>query len=156
MLVLTHWGRVTHICVSNLTIIGSDNGLSPDRRQVIICTNAGILLIGPLVTNFSENLIGNQTFSLYKRRLKMSSAKWRPFCLGLSVLKRLLQFNLSNARAIYTQDANYVILQLSWRLTMPVGIMLTANFTFSQIFLWLTVILRHSFYNALNTDSVNR
>ena len=26
---LTHWGRVTHICVSNLTIIGSDNGLSP-------------------------------------------------------------------------------------------------------------------------------
>ena len=25
---LTHWGRVTHICVGNLTIIGSDNGLS--------------------------------------------------------------------------------------------------------------------------------
>ena len=30
--VLTHWGRVTHICVSKLTIIGSDNGLSPGRR----------------------------------------------------------------------------------------------------------------------------
>ena len=29
---LTHWGRVTHICVSELTTIGSDNGLSPDRR----------------------------------------------------------------------------------------------------------------------------
>ena len=28
-MVLTHWGRVTHICVGNLTIIGSDNGLSP-------------------------------------------------------------------------------------------------------------------------------
>ena len=54
---LTHWGRVTHICVSNLTIIGSDNGLSPDRRQAIIWTNAGILLIGPLGTNFSEILI---------------------------------------------------------------------------------------------------
>ena len=26
---LTHWGRVTHTCVSTLTIIGSDNGLSP-------------------------------------------------------------------------------------------------------------------------------
>ena len=26
---LTHWGRVTHICVSKLTIICSDNGLSP-------------------------------------------------------------------------------------------------------------------------------
>ena len=29
----THWGRVTHICVSKLTVIGSDNGLSPDQRQ---------------------------------------------------------------------------------------------------------------------------
>ena len=50
---LTHWGRVTHICVSKLTIIGSDNDLSPDRRQAIIWTNDGILLIGPLETNFS-------------------------------------------------------------------------------------------------------
>ena len=49
-LALTHWGRVTHICVSKLTIIGSDNGLSPDRRQAIIWNNAGILLIGPLGT----------------------------------------------------------------------------------------------------------
>ena len=54
---LTHWGRVTHICVGNLTIIGSDNGLSPGRRQAIIWTNAGILLIGPLRANFSEILI---------------------------------------------------------------------------------------------------
>ena len=38
---LTHWGRVAHICVSKLTIIGSDNGLSPGRRQAIIWTNAG-------------------------------------------------------------------------------------------------------------------
>ena len=39
---LTHWGRVTHICVCNQTIIGSNNGLSPGRRQAIIWTNAGI------------------------------------------------------------------------------------------------------------------
>ena len=45
---VTHWSRVTHICVSNLTIIGSANGLSPGRRQSIIWTNAGILLIEPL------------------------------------------------------------------------------------------------------------
>ena len=61
---LTHWGRVMHICVNKLSIIGSDNGLSPQRRQAIIWTNAGILLIGPLGTNFSENLIKIQTFSL--------------------------------------------------------------------------------------------
>ena len=86
IMVLTHWGRVTHICVSKLTIIGSDNGLSPDRRQVIIWTNAGILLIGPLGTNFSGTLIEILTFSYKKMRLKVSSARWRPFCLGLNVL----------------------------------------------------------------------
>ena len=83
---LTHWGRVTCICVIELSIIGSDNGLSPGRRQAIIWTNAGILLIGPLGTNFSENLIETLTFSFTKMRLKVSSAKWRPFCLGLNVL----------------------------------------------------------------------
>ena len=84
---LTHWGRVTHICDSNLTIIGPDNGLSPDRRQAIIWTNAGVLLIGPWGTNFSEISIDIHTFSFKKINLKMSSAKWRPFCLGLNVLK---------------------------------------------------------------------
>ena len=83
---LTHWRRVTHICVDKLTTIGSDNGLSPGRRQVIIWTNAGILLIRLLGTNFSEILIGNQTFSFKKMHLKMSSAKWRPFNPGLNVL----------------------------------------------------------------------
>ena len=54
---LTHWGWVTYICVSRLTINGSDNGLAPGRRQAIIWTNAEKLLIGPLATNFSEILI---------------------------------------------------------------------------------------------------
>ena len=53
-ILLTHWGRVMHICVSNLAIIGSDNGLSPGQPQAIIWTSAGILSIGPLGTNFSE------------------------------------------------------------------------------------------------------
>ena len=83
---LTHWGRVTHICVGNLTIIDPDNGLSPGRRQAIIWTNAWILLIGPLGTNSSEILVGIQTFSFKKMHFKMSSPKWRPFCLGLNVL----------------------------------------------------------------------
>ena len=85
--VLTHWGRVTHIWVDNLTtIIGSDNGLSPDRRQAIIWTSAGILLIWPLGTNFSEMLIKIHSSSLKKMHVKMSSAKRRPFCPSLNVL----------------------------------------------------------------------
>ena len=87
---LTHWGRVTHICVGKLTNIGSDNGLSPGRRQAVIWTNAGISLIGPLGTNFSEILIGIQTFSFKKMHLKMASAKWRPFYLGLNELNGCL------------------------------------------------------------------
>ena len=48
---------MTHIYVGKLTIIGSDDGLSPGRRHAIIRTNAWILLIGPLETNFSEILM---------------------------------------------------------------------------------------------------
>ena len=33
---LIHWGRVMNKCVSYLNIIGSDNGLSPERRQAIV------------------------------------------------------------------------------------------------------------------------
>ena len=83
---LTHWGLATHICVSKLIIIGSDNGLSPSRSQAIIWTNAGILLIRPLGTKLTEILIEIHIFSFNKMHLKMPSAKWRPFCLGLNVL----------------------------------------------------------------------
>ena len=66
---------MTHICVSNPTIIGSNNGLSPIRRQAVIGTNAGILLIQPLGTNFSEMLIEIHIFSLKKMHSKWSSGK---------------------------------------------------------------------------------
>ena len=45
-----------------------------------------ILLIVHSGANFSEILIGIQTFSFKKMHLKMSSAKWRPLCLGFNVL----------------------------------------------------------------------
>ena len=79
-------GRVMQLCVSKLTIIGSDNGLSPGQCQAIIWSNAGILLIGPLGTNFSEISIEIHIFSFNKMHSKMLSAKWRPFCLDLNVL----------------------------------------------------------------------
>ena len=59
---LTHWGRVMHIWVSTLIIIGSDNGLSPGRCQAIIWTNAGILLIKTLGRNFNDILIETHIF----------------------------------------------------------------------------------------------
>ena len=89
--VLTHWGRATHICVGKLSIIGSDNGLSPGRRQAIIRTNAGILLIRPLGTNFSEFLVKILIVSFKKMHLKVSSAKRRPFCICLNELTLEMQ-----------------------------------------------------------------
>ena len=83
----TLWGLVTHICISNLTIIGSDNSLSSGQRQAIIYTNAGILLIRTLGKKFSEILSEISTFSFKKMHLKMSSGKWPPSCLGLNVLR---------------------------------------------------------------------
>ena len=68
--VLTHSGRLTHICVGNLTVSGSNSGLSPGRQQAIIWTNAGILLIGQLGTNVSDILIQILIFSFKKMRLK--------------------------------------------------------------------------------------
>ena len=96
------------IDVGKLTIIGSDNGLSPGRRQTIIWTIAGILLIGPLGTNLSEILIEIDTFSFKKIHLKMSSAKWRPFCLGLDVLKYCTLFGKIIHKLTETINQMYV------------------------------------------------
>ena len=87
---LTHWGRVTHICVGKLTILDSENGLSPERRQAIIETNDGILLIRTSGTNFSEILSEIHAFSFKKIHLKTSSGKWWPSCLGLNELTLLM------------------------------------------------------------------
>ena len=83
---LTHLGRVTHICVDKLTVIGSDNGLSPGRRQLSIWSNAGVLLIGLLGTNISEISMEINIFSFKKFQLKLWTGKCTPFCLGLCVL----------------------------------------------------------------------
>ena len=76
---------MTHIYVNKLSIIGSDNGLSPGRRQAIIWTNAGILLIGPLGTNFNEILIEIHIISFkesaFENVCEMASILSRPQCV---------------------------------------------------------------------------
>ena len=74
-----------HIRVGKLGIIGSDKGLSPGRRQVIIWTKEGIFLIRPLGTNFSDIFIAIHTFHSQNA---FENVAWerRPFCPGLNVL----------------------------------------------------------------------
>ena len=56
------------------------------RRQAIIWTNAWILSIWSLGTNFSDIWIEIHISSFKKMQLKMSSAKCRTFCLSLNKL----------------------------------------------------------------------
>ena len=102
---------MAHICVSKLTIIGPDNSLSPRRRQAIIWTNDGILLIGPLGTNFSEILAKIITFSFKKMHLKMSFGKWRPFCLGLNVLSKVCCWDPHGWSPIQSDEPQWEIQQ---------------------------------------------
>ena len=75
--------------VSSSPSFFANNGLSPGWRQAIVWTNARILLIRPLGTNFSEILIEIHTFTFKKIHLKMPSGKWQPFCLDLNVVNAL-------------------------------------------------------------------
>ena len=119
--ILTHWGQVTHICVVKLTIISSDNGLSPERRQAIIWTNAGILLIGPLGTNFSEMLIEIQTFPLKKIHLKMSFAKCCSCRLSLNVL-------ITKLATIGTASEENLIKMTTFPVQLNVAVLGTSNY----------------------------
>ena len=89
---LAHWGQVTPICVGKLAIIGSDNGLSPGRRQAIIWTNAGIFLIGPLWTQFGEILIGIQTISFKNVVCKMTVISYLPQCVNWSAVHGIVSY----------------------------------------------------------------
>ena len=104
-----------HTCVSKVTIIGSDNGLSPSQCQVIIWTNAAILSIKPYGTYFSEIVVKIQKFPFKEIHFNMSFVKWQPFCLSLNMLTLNLWGSsyLSLTRSIS-------LLLMSWRRKEPV------------------------------------
>ena len=104
---LTHWGRATHICVSKLTIIALDNGLSPVRRQAIIWTNAGILLIGPLGTNFSEILIRN--LNIFIKENAFENVVWK-----LAILPRPQCVKCWDLVQLILETWRYVIINLQF------------------------------------------
>ena len=153
---------MTHICVGKLTIIGSDNGLSPERRQAIIWTNAGILLIGPLGPNFSKILIEIQTFSLKKLRLKMSSAKCCSFRLGLNMLKMMCcpaikQLMTNKPVTVFWQHGECVIMMAFpirhipiARATMSLSDMINA--TLSDEIIILVIQLMANDYSAVGSN----
>ena len=64
--------------INSLRPGGSDNGLSQGRCKGVIGTSAGILLIGPLVTNFSEILRKFQELVFKNAVWKMAAMLYWP------------------------------------------------------------------------------
>ena len=92
----------------NDAIITSDNGLSPARRQPIIWTNDDTLSIRPFGTHFNEILFEIQEFSFTKIHLNISSARCRPFCLGLNVLGPSCEVPVFFSH-LYKNRINYIV-----------------------------------------------
>ena len=128
---LTHWGRVTHICLVKLIIIGLGNGLSPGRRQAIIWTNAGMLSIWPSGTNLNKMMITIHIFSFKKMHSKMSSAKWRP----------------NMAHHMYQNTLTISVLLTSWK-SVNVAMFLTWEKTWTKHKCWCQ-------WRSLNKEKIN-
>ena len=116
----------------NVVIIGSGNILLPGQHQAIIWTNAGILLIGPLGTNFSIILAKIITFSFKKMYLKVLSAKWRPFCLGLNVLRLHFIMKIIMHLLMYGLDILHIISRNTFQIPNKISYPYTERYDFAQ------------------------
>ena len=153
---LFHWGWVTHICISKLTIFDSDNGLSLGRCQAIIWTSAEILLIGSIGTNFSEILMEIHIFSFKKMHVKILSVKWGPFCLSLNMFKQRLWHHFIESKSFvhccklnYTNEWNNNLSSIDtiwyyWKGILHLFIFVLTNMIFSKVgsYRWLSVKLQ--------------
>ena len=83
---LTHWGWVSHIWVSKITIIGSDDGLSPGQRHVIIWSNAGIFVNWTLGNKLQWNFHRNQCIFIqenaFENVCEMTAILSQPQCVN--------------------------------------------------------------------------
>ena len=168
---------MTHICITNITTIGSDYGSYPGRHQTTTWTSAGISWSRTLGSNFSEILSEIRPF-LFKK-MKMSSAKWRSFCRSLNVLIGILQTNCSDRninifiKAIAFENAVYntkcrlscfrlIVLRNPTQRGMSVSILMMFNTlrprkkaaisqtTFANVFPWMKVCeVRFRFHESL-------
>ena len=99
---LTHWGRVTHICVGKLAIIGSDNGLSPGRRQAIIWTNAWIIVNCTLRNKRPWNF--NRNWNIFNQEKAFENVVWKMSAI------------LSRAQCVHCHSMNKLFM-VRWLLT---------------------------------------
>ena len=82
---LTHWDRVTHICVGKLIIIVSDNGLLPARRQAVIWHNIRDIVNWTLGNKLQWNFNRNSNIFIQENAFEsviceMASILYQPQC----------------------------------------------------------------------------
>ena len=104
------WNNGHEVGIANLTIIGSDNGLAPCRRQAVIWTNHGISSTGPSGTNLSD------TKKCENVVWKIAAILSRPWCVNPldslsmvgSLLMAMILYGCSNADKCWeiTKDAS--------------------------------------------------
>ena len=82
---LTHWGRVTYLCVNKLTIIGSDNGFVawPVPSHYI---SQRWNIVHWTLSNKLHWKVNRNSLVFIQEHMRMSSGKCWPFCLGPNVL----------------------------------------------------------------------
>ena len=142
---LTHWGRMTHIWVSKITIIGSDNGLSPCQHQAIIWTNAGILLIGSLRTIFSENF--NRNSNIFIKENAFENVIWK-MATVLSRLSVLISHAIKGTLVAVTADAWSEIVIHIWLRGMGICVMIINDHVRNATKI-RKVLLRHVEFNYI-------
>ena len=136
--ILTHWSRGTHICVSNLAIIGSDNGLSPGWRQAIIWSNAGNIVNWTLGNQLQWNFNQNSNIFIHENGFEsvvcemaailsrpqcvdtLKPEKWQPYCEwhafhNVIRINKITNFLARSIRAVFVQHSyQFLIHVLSW------------------------------------------
>ena len=99
---LNHWGWVMHICVSKLTIIGSDSGVSPGH-YLKQCWNVANWT---LRNKLQSSLVPNSYIFIQENTHDKSSGKWRKFCFSLNMLI-IVMLNLRKYPSLW-ETRNYM------------------------------------------------
>ena len=152
---LTYWGRVMHIYITKLTIIGSNNGLLPGWHQAIIWTNAGILFIRNLGINFNVKLSEIHIFSFKKMLLKMLSMKRRPSCLGFNVSAYHMK-EANTSLKLLTHFINFFQLKTHFRLMVITWIRNCIKRQISNFHVFLYYQIKSEFGNIWSRGSTYR
>ena len=103
---------MTQICVGKLTIIGSDNGLSPGRRQAIIWTKCWNIANLTLMNKFQWYFYQNSIIFIPENELEnvvceMASILSRPQCVNNSVAVRYKK-SISIIETVISIDYRYI------------------------------------------------